>query len=361
MASPDQQTAATSTVRGDSAASLEWAFPNRATPAGSSAYYAIRMSQAAHRNTLAALFALRAELQAIPDRVSEPGIARLKLDWWRGEIDRLFAGEPRHPLSEILAPVVIEHRLPQPAFVDLIEAVERLLRAQRHPDQAAQRQSDEQDLGALFELIARCEGADADDPSALTSARRTGGWCAQVRRIRDAGQLLRRGREVLPADQLAAAGLSGAQLASADGRQRLPELLQPLAEQLRATGPDQAAKHAPKPGPRQKSKHERKHEHKYEQPRQAAASPRQPPRSKAFATARPQPAGAGLTPALRVQLRLHQDLLEVLERSGFDVADQRIGLTPLRKFWLAWRATALDPATQSLIDQLGRPQRGEMR
>jgi phytoene synthase len=30
-------------------------------------------------------------------------------------------------------------------------------------------------------------------------------------------------------------------------------------------------------------------------------------------------------------------LLEELERSGFDLADQRVGLTPLRKLWIAWR------------------------
>jgi phytoene synthase len=297
MTSPDQKTAATSDARAESAAHLEWAFPNRATPAGSSAYYAIRMTKSTQRDALAALFALRAELQAIPDRVSEPGIARLKLDWWRSEIDRLFAGEPRHPLSHCLAPIVAQHQLPQPAFIDLIEAVERQLRAHRHATLEAQRQSDEQDLGALFELIARCEGAQANrnnDQGQYTIARRIGGWCAPVRRIRDAGLLLRRSREVLPADQLAAAGLSHQQLASAQGRQRLPELLRPIAMHLRAAAPD---------------------------PAEAEAQP-----------------GAGRTPAIRVQLRLHQELLVVLERSSFDVADQRISLTPLRKLWLAWRA-----------------------
>ncbi|MEA1053071.1 squalene/phytoene synthase family protein [Lamprobacter modestohalophilus] len=324
-ANRDHQAGATSADQAPSAASLEWGFPNRATPAGSSAYYAVRMSAAPHRNALAALFALRAELQAIPDQVSDPGIARIKLDWWRTEIDRLFAGEPRHPLSERLAPVVAQHRLPRPAFIDLIEGVDRVLRAHRQPDQEAQRQSDEQDLGALFELIARCEGADTADQEQLTTARRAGGWCAQVRRIRDAGLLLRHGREVLPADQLAAAELSHEQLASADGRQRLPELLRPIAEQLRAAAPDQAG---------------RERDPEQTQAGQAAASPQRSRRFGDFLTPRTNPTLAGLTPAIRVQLRLHQDLLNVLQRSNFDVADHRIGLTPLRKFWLAWRATA---------------------
>ncbi|MBK1620312.1 hypothetical protein CKO42_18070 [Lamprobacter modestohalophilus] len=324
------QAGAKSADQAPNAASLEWGFPNRATPAGSSAYYAVRMSTAPHRNALAALFALRAELQAIPDQVSDPGIAQIKLDWWRSEIDRLFAGEPRHPLSERLAPVVAQHPLPQPAFIDLIEGVDRVLRAHRHPDQQAQRQSDEQDLGALFELIARCEGTDADDQGQLTTARRAGGWCAQVRRIRDAGLLLRRGREVLPADQLAAARLSHEQLASADGRQRLPELLRPIGEQLHAAAPDRA----------KRERHPEQTQAGQDTVGQAttASQPKRRQRWDAFKAHKSGQTLSRLTPAIRVQLRLHQDLLSVLERSGFDVADQRIGLTPLRKFWLAWRA-----------------------
>ncbi|MBK5931581.1 squalene/phytoene synthase family protein [Halochromatium salexigens] len=328
-ANRDHQAGATRADQAPSAARREWGFPNRATPAGSSAYYAVRMSPAPQRNVLAALFALRAELQAIPDQVSDPGIAQLKLDWWRTEIDRLFAGESRHPLSERLAPVVAQHRLPRPAFIDLIEGVDRVLRAHRHPNQEAQRQSDEQDLGALFELIARCEGADADDQDQLTTARRAGGWCAQVRRIRDAGLLLRRGREVLPADQLAAAELSHEQLASAGGRQRLPELLRPLAEQLLAASPDRA---------------KRERDPEQTQAGQATvgqATANQPKCRQGWGAFQAHKSGqtlSRLTPAIRVQLRLHQDLLSALERSNFDVADQRIGLTPLRKFWLAWRA-----------------------
>ena len=81
------------------------------------------------------------------------------------------------------------------------------------------------------------------------------------------------------------------QLASAPLRQRLPALLAPLAETLRGDRPEPAA---------------------------TAALPR----------------------ALRIQLRIHAALLDELARSGFNVVDQRIGLTPLRKLWLAWRTSS---------------------
>lgn len=277
-----------------SAASAEWRFPNRATPPGSSAYYSVRLAAAPQRDALAALFAWRAEVRTVLERVSDPGVARIKLDWWREELERTLAGEPRHPLSQtLLAATATAAPLPAQPFQALLASTRETLQGQRQPDRTAQQRRDEQDLGALFELLAHCEGAA--DPHQFIQARRAGGWCAQVRRIRDAGLLLRQGREVLPADQLAAAGLSEEALASPEGRrQRLPALLRVLAEQLRIQPPDQGlAKDIP----------------------------------------------PGLTPAVRIQLRLHQDLLHVLERSGFDVADQRIGLTPLRKLWLAWRAS----------------------
>ena len=314
-------------ARSASAASAEWRFPNRATPPGSSAYYSVRMSRASRRDALAALFAWRAELRAILEQVSDPGVARIKLDWWRSELERILAGEPRHPLSEVLAPVVAEQQLPEQPFIAIIAGVERALQNQPHPDPRAQRRAGEQDLGALFELLACCDGAccegacrdEAAGEQARAQARRAGGWCAQVRRIRDAGLLLRQGREVLPSEQLAAAGLSQDSLASADGRQRLAELLRPLAEELRAASLD-AGLCEPV----------------------ANGRPRETDRGNGFTkvrSTRTQRAMIGLTPAVRVQLRLHQDLLTVLERSGFDVADQRIGLTPLRKLWLAWRVS----------------------
>ena len=40
---------------------------------------------------------------------------------------------------------------------------------------------------------------------------------------------------------------------------------------------------------------------------------------------------------IRARTLILESLLRELETDGFDVADQRIGLTPLRKLWLAWR------------------------
>ena len=38
---------------------------------------------------------------------------------------------------------------------------------------------------------------------------------------------------------------------------------------------------------------------------------------------------------------IYRTLLREIEASGFQVLHQRIALTPLRKFWLAWKMQAL--------------------
>jgi len=265
----------------DQAAGAEWRFPNPATPPGSSAYYAIRFAPAPLRDPLAALFGWRRQVRAILDDVSDPGVARLKLDWWRDELARSATGAPRHPLSQALTPTIAEHALPVAPFLSIAARVEDELRGRRAADDEAQRQ------GALFELAARCHGTSA--AAELDRARRVGGWCGQVRRIRDAGRLLRRSREVLPESRLAAAGLNHEGLVSRAQRPRLPELIRPMAETLAAEQPEDRDL-------------------------------------------------ASLPALLRIQARLHAVLLAELARSHYAVTDQRIGLTPLRKLWIAWRA-----------------------
>lgn len=264
----------------------EWRFPNRATAPGSSAYYSIRFAPRSLHDALAALFAWRHEVGRVLDDVSDPGVARLKLDWWRDEIRRSSDGAPRHPLSHVLAPALDAHALPLEPFLEQTWQVEHELYTRPYQDHRAQRQALAEDRGALFELICRCHGST--EPTTLVSARDTGAWCEQVRRVRDAGLRLRRARAVLPADTLQAAGLTREQLASPEHRHRLPALLTTQADTLRNDRPNAA---------------------------DTAALPR----------------------ALRIQLRIHTALLDELARSQFEVVNQRIGLTPLRKLWLGWR------------------------
>lgn len=264
----------------------EWLFPNRATPPGSSAYYSVRFAPAALRDDVAALLAWRREVRAILEEVSDPGVARRKLQWWREELARTYAGDPRHPLSRVLQPAVERHGLPASRFEQIADGVEAELRGHQPADEAAMDRACDADQGALFELIARCHGLDGE--RALESARGLGRFCAHVYLIRNSGALVRRGRPILPVERLRPHGLSAEALTRQEHGNRLPALLAGAAKQARdglaALG------------------------------------------------------GVAHLPACtRVRAAILDALLAELARVGFDVADRRIGLTPVRKLWLGWR------------------------
>lgn len=264
----------------------EWRFPNRATPLGSSAYYSVRFAPRRLRHDLAALLAWHRQVQAILDEVSDPDIARHKLQWWREELNGTYEGKPRHPLSVALRGVLAKHSLPPGSFLQIAGQVEEAI-LNRHPaDEAALIASCERDLGALFDLMTRCHGID--DRDRLKAARTLGAFCALVYLIRDSGALTRQGRTVLPMNRLHEHGLSAEALTQRSHRARLPELLPGMARQARSL---------------------------LEESRGFGALP-------AFA---------------RVRATVLEALLQEIEEMEFDVADQRVELTALRKFWLAWQ------------------------
>jgi phytoene synthase len=264
----------------------EWLYPNRATPPGSSAYYSVRFAPMRLRHDLAALLAWRHQVRAILDEVSDPGVARLKLQWWREELERTGAGEPRHPLSRLLGPVLARHRLPVEPFRQMADEVEAEILRRQPEDEPALAAACRRDQGALFELMCRCHGAA--DTERLNTARRLGAYCSRVYRIRDSGALVRRGRAVFPADRLRAQGLSAEALTERAHRKGLPELLAASAREARSALP-------------------------------------------------PADLVSRLPGSLRVRSAVLSALLDELERAGFDLADKRVGLTPLRKLWIGWR------------------------
>ncbi|WP_296815089.1 squalene/phytoene synthase family protein [Brevundimonas sp.] len=82
------------------------------------------ISDEAARADLMVLYALEAELAAIPTKVVQPMLAEMRYAWWREQLDGVFTGEPRrgHPLLEALAGVVERGGLERAAFEALIEA-----------------------------------------------------------------------------------------------------------------------------------------------------------------------------------------------------------------------------------------------
>jgi phytoene synthase len=271
-----------------------WGFPNPATPPGSSSYYALRFAPARLRDDLAACHGWRHQVRSVLDQVSDPAVATAKLAWWREELHRCFDRRPTHPLGKRLAALIERRGLPPKPFLDIAWSTESVLEGQAPRDLAELSACSAQDLGALFELELRIQTRLAEVPVEIPDAanlervRRLGAYVARVEQIRDSGWLLRRGRTgFIPVDQSGRAGPTPADLAQPGGLHHLPRLLATLAADAR--------------GPRGRDP------------------------------------TAGLPASLRIRVDLADRLLDEIESSGFDVADQRIALTPIRKLWYAWR------------------------
>jgi phytoene synthase len=74
-----------------------------APPPGSPRWYAWLFTPPRARAIAALLFALESEWRSIVATSLDHGVAHLKLHWWREEIQRLAADQPRHPLAQALA------------------------------------------------------------------------------------------------------------------------------------------------------------------------------------------------------------------------------------------------------------------
>jgi phytoene synthase len=271
-----------------SQAATEWAFPNLATPPGSSAYYSVRFAPRGLRDDLAALLGWRHLVRSVVDQVSDRGVAARKLEWWNDELERIFAGTGRHPLGASLGPLIMRAELPRQPFVDIILGTEAILADRRAQDFAALAALADMDLGALFELIARAHGETT--PADLAAARRAGSYCGMVELVRDSGRLLRQNRcGFLPEDRMNRHEMSHTIERPTEIRKHLAPLLADLAADLNRHRADLS----------------------HDLPR--------------------------LPAVVRIRVRLADRLLAEIAASGFQVADQRIALTPIRKLWNAWR------------------------
>lgn len=275
-----------------SQAATEWAFPNPATPPGSSAYYSVRFAPPGLRDDLAALLGWRHLVRSVVDEVSDRGVAARKLEWWNEELDRIFAGTGRHPLGVLLGRLIARAELSRQPFVDIVLGTEGILADRRVRDVAALAALADLDLGALFELIARTHGESS--PTGLAAARRAGSYCSLVELVRDSGRLLRRDRcGFLPEDRLSRHGMSHTAQTPTEIRTNLAPLLADLAGDL--------------------ERHRDGLSH--DLPR--------------------------LPAVIRIRVRLADRLLAEIATSGFQVADQRIALTPIHKLWNAWRESLI--------------------
>lgn len=173
---------------------------DKAAKSGSSFYYSFRFLSEDRRRAITALYAFCREVDDVVDETREEQVARMTLNWWRGELAALYTGAPTHPVTRALQPYVQAMDLPQGLFGEIIDGMEMDLDQARYATFADLQRYCHRVAGVVGQLSARIFGHT--DPRTLDYAHDLGIAFQLTNIVRDVGEDARRGRIYLPVDEL---------------------------------------------------------------------------------------------------------------------------------------------------------------
>ena len=263
----------------------------KAAASGSSFYYSFLFLPPEKRRAITALYAFCREVDDVVDEVSDIGVARTKLAWWRTEVANLFAGHPRHPVTQALAPFTASHGIDAARMNEIIDGMEMDLVYHRYPDFESLKLYCHRAAGVVGQLSASIFGYTA--PATLEYAENLGIAFQLTNIIRDVGEDARRDRVYLPQDELGRFGLTADDILARRGGAAFVSLMRFQTERAQSYYDLAFSKLAP-------------------------------------ADRRNQRAGL-------IMAAIYRTLLDEIARDDFQVLEQRVTLTPLRKLWIAWK------------------------
>jgi phytoene synthase len=267
----------------------------KAAASGSSFYYAFLFLPPPRRAAITAFYAFCREVDDVVDEVQDPSVAAQKLHWWMTEVQNSFAGHAQHPVMKALMPLSDEFGITAQHLLDVIAGCQMDLHQTRYLDFAGLQTYCHLVAGVVGEVAARIFGQTQAETTAY--AHQLGLAFQLTNIIRDVGEDALRGRIYLPMNEL----------------QQFQVTAQDILER-RDTPAFQALMAF------QSARAKRTYKEALEKLPAADLSHQKP----------------GLMMA-----SIYRTLLTEIESAGFPVLRQRVALTPLRKFWLAWKMQAL--------------------
>lgn len=265
---------------------------DKAAKSGSSFYYSFRFLSDDRRRAITALYAFCREVDDVVDETREEQVARMTLNWWRGELAALYAGAPTHPVTRALQPHVQAMDLPQGLFGEIIDGMEMDLDQARYATFADLQRYCHRVAGVVGQLSARIFGHT--DPRTLDYAHDLGIAFQLTNIVRDVGEDARRGRIYLPVDELQRFGVPAADVLAYRESEAFGRL---MTFQIKRAEQWYAQALAQLPAADRKSQR------------------------------------VGLAMAA-----IYRATLDEIRRDGpARVLNQHLSLTPLRKLWLAWK------------------------
>ena len=267
----------------------------KAAASGSSFYYAFLFLPRPRRAAITAFYGFCREVDDVVDEVSDPGVAHNKLAWWRSEVAQSFKGQPTHPVMLALMPLAADYGIEQRHLLAVIDGCQMDLEQTRYLDYPGLQRYCHLVAGVVGEVAARIFGQQ--EPATTDYAHRLGQALQMTNIIRDVGEDALRGRIYLPVNELQQFDVKAHEVLKRQYSERFTALMRFQAERA----------------------HRLYHE-------ALALLPAQDRRAQ--------------KPGL-MMASIYRTLLREIEHENFQVLHQRIRLTPLRKFWLAWKVQAL--------------------
>ena len=267
----------------------------KAASSGSSFYYAFLFLPPHRRAAITAFYAFCREIDDVVDEVPDPGVAATKLAWWQTEVKRAYEGTAQHPVMQALMPCAHEFGIQAGHLLSVIEGCQMDLTQTRYLDYPGLQRYCHLVAGVVGEVAARIFGQTQDQ---TTTYAHTLGLAFQLTNIiRDVGEDAVRGRIYLPINELQQFEVKAQEILQRQDSTRFQALMRHQASRAHGL---------------------------YEQ---------------AFDLL-PQADKRSQKPGL-MMASIYRTLLREIEAAQFPVLQQRVRLTPLRKFWLAWKVQAL--------------------
>jgi NADH dehydrogenase [ubiquinone] 1 alpha subcomplex assembly factor 6 len=163
---------------------------------------------AARRQALFALYAFNYEIARVRERVTEPVLGQIRLQWWRENIAAAFAGGPvrHHPVVEALTATIRDFGLSREHFERMIVAREADLSDE--PPASLDALEDYSEATSARLVYLALEALEVRDPTAREAAQHVGIAYALAGLLRAMPFHARAGRCFIPAEVVQRSGLA---------------------------------------------------------------------------------------------------------------------------------------------------------